>query len=361
MLEHMFAPTLDELEHDFRDLEARMSAVLHKIGAYDRADAFRADGYQNTAVALRVTCRIDAGVAAGHVKLARKLDLLPAVAEAAGDISRAHAAVIADAHTPERASELAPVEDQFVEIARQHPPRTLRGFVRRVIDAIDGDGGAATDEKQHARRRLHLSKTFDGMYALDGFYDTADGALLERALATEMRRDHVAHDPRPVAQRRADALMLLVRRGYLRGEMGDSRAVREHFSVAVDLYDLPGCSDGDIDRIRTEARHHGHLSAATLERLTCDCELSRVITAGPSEVLDVGRTTRTIPPAIWKALVIRDQHCQHPGCDRPPTDCEAHHLEHWSHGGRTSLENLKLFCRHHHTEEHQHEAQARAG
>jgi hypothetical protein len=175
-----------------------------------------------------------------------------------------------------------------------------------------------------------------------------------------MQRDHLAHDPRPVAQRRADALMLLVRRGYLRGEIGDSRAVREHFSVAIDLYDLPGYNNSDIDRIRTEAHHHGHLSAATLERLTCDCELSRVITAGPSEVLDVGRTTRTIPPALWKALVIRDRHCQHPGCDRPPSDCEAHHLEHWSRDGRTSLENLKLFCRHHHTEEHQHQHQAHA-
>ncbi len=359
----MFAPTLDALERDFRDLEARMSAWLHKIGEYDRADAFRGDGYQNTAVALRVRCRLDGGVASGHVKLARKLDQLPAVAEAfaAGDISRAHAAVIADAHTPDRASELAPIEDQFVELARQHPPRTLRGFVRRVVDAIDGDGGAASDEKQHARRRLHLSKTFDGMYALDGFYDTADGAFLERALSVEMQRDHVAGDPRPAPQRRADALMLLVRRGYLRGELSDTRAVREHFSVAIDLCDLPGCSDADIERIRTEARHRGHLSAATLERLTCDCELSRVITAGPSEILDVGRSTRTVSPALWKALVIRDQHCQHPGCDRPPSDCEAHHLEHWSRGGPTRLENLKLFCWHHHIEEHEHEAQAHAG
>ncbi len=359
----MFVSGIAEIAQDIRDLEAGMSAVLHKIGAYDRAASYTTDGYTNTAVALRVTCRLDHGVAAGHVKLARKLDLLPDVAEAfaAGDISRAHAAVIADAHTPERASQLTPIEPQFVEIARQHPPRTLRGFVRRVVDAIDGDGGAASDDKQHARRRLHLSKTFDGMYAVDGFYDPADGAFLERALQTEMERDHLAHDPRPVAQRRADALLHLVRRGHLRGETGTARAVREHFSVAIDLYDLPGASHPDIDRIRTEARHYGHLSAATLARLTCDCDISRVITAGPSEILDVGRTTRTIPPALWKALVIRDRHCQHPGCDRPPPDCEAHHLRHWSQGGPTSLDNLKLYCWPHHTEQHQHTAHARAG
>ena len=56
--------------------------MLHKIAAYDRAGGYTSDGYTNTAVALRVTCRLDHGVAAGHVKLARKLDLLPDVAEA---------------------------------------------------------------------------------------------------------------------------------------------------------------------------------------------------------------------------------------------------------------------------------------
>jgi hypothetical protein len=82
--------------------------------------------------------------------------------------------------------------------------------------------------------------------------------------------------------------------------------------------------------------------------------------AGKSEVLDVGRTTRTVTPAMWAALVTRDEHCQAPGCDRPPADCEAHHIEHWSRGGSTSLDNLKLYCWKHHRERHTEDSKARA-
>lgn len=65
--------------------------------------------------------------------------------------------------------------------------------------------------------------------------------------------------------------------------------------------------------------------------------------------MDFGRTTRTIPAALWSALVIRDGHCRFPGYDRGPQWCEAHHVRHWSKGGETSLSNSMLGCgRHHH-------------
>jgi len=67
------------------------------------------------------------------------------------------------------------------------------------------------------------------------------------------------------------------------------------------------------------------------------------------EVLDVGRTQRLVTTAIWKALVLRDQHCRFPGCRRMPLACDAHHLKHWADGGDTSLDNLVLLCRAHHT------------
>ena len=94
------------------------------------------------------------------------------------------------------------------------------------------------------------------------------------------------------------------------------------------------------------------LSTATLRRITCDCSISRVITDGPSRVLDVGRATRSIPPAIRRALVARDRHCRAPGCDRPPAWCDGHHIRHWEDGGPTSLDNLVLLCRRHHREMH---------
>jgi len=91
------------------------------------------------------------------------------------------------------------------------------------------------------------------------------------------------------------------------------------------------------------------LDAATTRRLLCDAGVHRVVTAGRSAVLDYGRTTRTIGPSLWTALVLRDRHCRHPGCDRGPRWCDGHHLVAWEQGGTTELANLALGCsRHHH-------------
>ena len=66
-------------------------------------------------------------------------------------------------------------------------------------------------------------------------------------------------------------------------------------------------------------------------------------------MLDVGRAHRLVTPPIWQALVVRDPHCAFPGCRRPPAACDAHHLRQWADGGGTSLDNLVLLCRAHHT------------
>ena len=68
----------------------------------------------------------------------------------------------------------------------------------------------------------------------------------------------------------------------------------------------------------------------------------------PSQPLDLGRTTRTIPAHLRTAVIQRDQHCQFPGCTQPPSVCEVHHLIPWAKGGPTSLANLRLLCRFHH-------------
>ena len=68
----------------------------------------------------------------------------------------------------------------------------------------------------------------------------------------------------------------------------------------------------------------------------------------PSQPLDLGRTTRTIPPHLRTAVIQRDQHCQFPRCTQPPSVCDVHHLIPWANGGPTSLANLRLLCRFHH-------------
>jgi hypothetical protein len=120
---------------------------------------------------------------------------------------------------------------------------------------------------------------------------------------------------------------------------------------------------------------NGHvLTPEQVRRYACDCTISRLVFGPKSEILDIGRATRTVPAAMRRALNIRDRHCQHPsGCDRPARWCDrrslhrrkndsskpvqrmstAHHKQHWADGGPTALSNLTLLCRYHHTLEHQ--------
>jgi hypothetical protein len=82
-------------------------------------------------------------------------------------------------------------------------------------------------------------------------------------------------------------------------------------------------------------------------------QLPPVLGGAPSQPLDVGRATRVIQPAQRAALTVRDGGCVFPGCDRPLAWCEAHHLQHWLHGGPTNLANLALLCRAHHRAVHE--------
>ena len=155
-------------------------------------------------------------------------------------------------------------------------------------------------------------------------------------------------------QRRAEALVSLCRQ-YLAshddGGPGPRRGL-PHLSVVADIGAITGITDDLLAALRAEAAHVGRLSRSTLERIACDCQVSRILTDGPSQVIDVGRATRTISPALWKALVARDHHCTHPGCKRGPAYCEGHHIIHWSQGGATSVEAGALLCGVHHTQIH---------
>ena len=94
-----------------------------------------------------------------------------------------------------------------------------------------------------------------------------------------------------------------------------------------------------------------HVSAETARRLACDAAKVEMRHGPEGEILDVGRRTRTISPALRRALASRDGHCRFPGCQNRRTD--AHHVRHWANGGETVLENLVLLCRRHHRAVHE--------
>jgi hypothetical protein len=104
----------------------------------------------------------------------------------------------------------------------------------------------------------------------------------------------------------------------------------------------------EIDSHReAELEDGSRVTAESFRRLACDAGLVPAIVDGRGNVLDVGRKTRTIPPALRRALVIRDRGCRFPGCTHTRF-LQAHHIEHWLHGGATKLLNLIHTCGFHH-------------
>jgi hypothetical protein len=124
------------------------------------------------------------------------------------------------------------------------------------------------------------------------------------------------------------------------------RADRFQVVVTVDADALREGSDAGqsiLDGVRVPAE--------TSRRIACDASLVVMTHDGAGNLLDVGRRTRTVPPAIRRALDHRDRGCRFPGC--ASRFCDAHHIRHWADGGATRLDNLVNLCRRHHRAVHE--------
>jgi hypothetical protein len=214
---------------------------------------------------------------------------------------------------------------------------------------------------QHASRALSLVTDDDGTVVVRGRLTPEAGALLRRALDAACERlyrqrragepaprfEDAAQAPPTRVQQQADALGLLAETALHHdldpGAPGERYQVVVHVDAAV-LTDPP--SPG-----QTVLEEGNHVPAGTSRRLACDA--SRVVMAhGPSgEVVEVGARTRTIPPALRRALLHRDPGCRFPGCSVRVG--EGHHVRHWADGGPTTLSNLALLCRRHHRTVHE--------
>ena len=350
----------DDLERVANLCERMEFARLRVVGAYDRSGVWAAESFVSTSSALRSKLRCTHGYALRSVRLARKLEQLTETAAAfsTGEITAEHVVEIARPYTPARAEMLEGIEKELVEVARLGTPGELREVVKGMCDAFDGDDGAKDDKKQHALNKVTLSVTTGGRGILNGSLDAEVTDIVLTALDAEMEQLRVKGETRKTPELRAAAWESIARQYLaLRGDSTARGRGQTHVSVVTDVLQIAGSSPELAGIIRAETAHGGKLSRNTLERLTCDCRISRVITDGPSNVLDVGWATRNVSNAQWNALVVRDRHCQAKNCERGPAFCEAHHIWHWEHGGPTNLDNLELLCWFHHRERHVHDAQ----
>lgn len=278
-----------------------------------------------------------------------------AEALAAGDITVAHVHALATA-AHERAGAFTEHETTLVAAARAVEPRDFTTVTRRWRELADDEHSRRDAAFAFERRGLHVSPTTGGS-VLSGFLDPEASAIVTAALDALEPPDPTAdHDRRSLAQRRADALVLVCERS-LAGTLPDTRPLNG-VDILVDYETLAGRPDTartttGLSSLRCDIAGFGPVARITAERLACDCALGRVVMQGRSQILDYGRRTRTVPRGLQRMIRLRDQHCQWPGCRAQASWCDVHHLVHWLHGGTTSEGNLALLCRHHHVACHE--------
>ena len=230
----------------------------------------------------------------------------------------------------------------------------MRGWRR-----VDRQAEAREAARRHARRSLQVYQDEDGMVVLRGRLAPEVGALLVQALAaaretlyqqargTDPRPTEPSEDAPTMAQQQADALALLaetaLHHGIYPGAPGHRYQVVIHVAATA-LADpaQPG---------QSVLKDGAHVPAGTSQRLACDA--SRVVMrhGDDGRVVEVAARTRTIPPALRRALHHRDRGCRFPGCG--VRFGQGHHIRHWAQGGPTTLSNLALLCRRHHRAVHE--------
>jgi hypothetical protein len=320
-------------------LDARISDA---VAAHDRAGLWELDGATSMTAWLVDRAAMPRPRAASTTSRARKLAHLPLTAGAWRD------GVLSTGQVEAVASNLdADTVGLFADHGAALLPTLADLPVRDVVTAMRAWSDCATadrNSKPDAPHRLQLSRTLAGRWRLDANLGAETGELLATALRIARSPDADDEPARSVATRRADALGDVCR--FFLDHQRTRRAGRHrpHINLVLDIERFRAASGAGATTVDGTS-----LDRTTVERLLCDAALHRVLTQGRSAILDYGTATRTIPAPLFNALVVRDQRCRFPGCDRPAAWCEGHHVRPWLFGGPTQLLNLVLLCsRHHH-------------
>jgi hypothetical protein len=216
-------------------------------------------------------------------------------------------------------------------------------FTYHMRHSADPNGYAEEQAQKLEARSLTFKTGEGGMVWVRGQFDPEGAAILRTAYEPLARR-HGQGDERKRDRRLADAAVELAVNSLNNGLVPQRGSVRPHLNVVTTLETLKreaGSPAADLEFSLP-------ISAETVERLACDCSVTRILLGADSTVIDVGREKRVISPAQRKALNARDKGCRWPGCDRSATWTDGHHLTHWIRGGGGDLPNLVLLCSRHH-------------
>ena len=333
-------PSIDDLDRAIVTLATRINAETYEllvlVRQFDERAGWLKWGLGNCAEWLHYRCDLSMNAAREKVRVAHALKTLPSIAAAfsSGDLSYSKVRAmtrVAGAHD----------EDELLSFASKTTTANLEERCRELKcarpDSLDGA------QRAFANRSLRVSRNVErGMMTITLDLPIETGDLVERAL------DKARDDHRPSAEfvdsswstRQADAMVSMAS-AYLSGNDGQ-RNPSDDYLVTVHV-DQSALVNGN---------GRSSLPIESVKRLCCDGHAVVIGEDEKGEPLNIGRKTRTVPTAIKRALMARDKRCAFPGCHHTRF-VDAHHIEHWSAGGETSLDNLMLLCSKHHTLVHE--------
>lgn len=345
--------TLDATEAELAELSAHLDAATHRqltlIRILDASEHWARRGAKSCAHWLSWRIGLDPGAARERIRVARALGELPAIDDALrrGVLSYSKVRAMTRVATPRNEARLIGIAEGTTAAQLEKICRGLRQVQR--------DGEASPDPERHVRLR-HRG---DGTVKLEAILlpDEAERVMeaLRRVRAQMAEGLETKPDHADALVRIADTVLA-----------GAHDEASDEASDAVPTRTAPTRTEqtrtSGADRAQlvvhfTEDRVDGghaavlddgaRVSPETFRRLACDCGLLGVVRGERGDVLDIGRKTRRIPPALRRAVTLRDHHCQFPGCTHDRF-IDLHHIEHWLHGGATSKQNLIALCPFHH-------------
>lgn len=285
--------------------------------------------------------------------LGRTRRFFPLFAQAVEDgrISIDHLHVLGSAMNPRVREIMQNIEEDLLKVAETHTVEQWRKELRAMIDYADMDGNEPEQPIRDDEATMILDES--GRLSLRGEFYGASAVTIYDLINAEVQRQLKAakretqeldlERPSPKALRGRALAEVLLRGGQI------GKQTRGH-TEAVLILD----PRSELHPIRTTDGHDVDPVTATM--LLCDADVSSLHLNEHGHPLNYGRTLRFASPEQRWALAVRDGGCVFPGCDKPASWCQAHHVITWERdNGQTDIDNMVLLCQRHHTFVHSNE------
>ncbi|TCO52389.1 HNH endonuclease signature motif containing protein [Actinocrispum wychmicini] len=317
-------------------------------------------GYSNTPALLMHTARLSRTEARHQLAQAHDLHAattptgsvidpaLPQTAEALarGEVDSEHVDAIRTtlADLPHLdAEQRATAEQVMLTRAAEDDPKALLRFGTRVRDIVDPDGPPPPEEEPiRPERMLRRHTRRDGSMEFKGHLDLESAQLFENLLKPFEKPHPEGNDTRGYAERAGDAFADVLRMAANCPDLPTHNGARTEVAVTISFEQLQQSLDDVL--LSSDPR----MTAREARRLACDAHILPAVLDGDSKPLDVAVPAYAAPAHIRRGLYLRDKGCAFPGCERPGSVCDAHHVAHWAQGGPTTMDNMALLCPQHH-------------